>query len=292
MPRKEVSGKVEGGLWLKGSYKTDSDILPLVSIITVVRNGKQHVKQAIDSVLGQTYPNIEYIVIDGGSSDGTLELIEEYGERLDFYSSERDGGIYDAMNRGIAKARGKLVGLKNADDWYLPDAIEKAVTTYNKTKAEVIYGDTLMVWQEAPLQTSLFTSDHRMIGVSGGIDHRTMFVARDLYKTLLYDTRFKISADYDWLLRARQAGAQFAHARAVISYKRAGGASGGWRVISEVFAINSKHNGLETALTVWAKSIYGKVVFSVGNGILKAVLGQNRFAAFKARKRLAGAAKA
>src|SRR6267378_1595946 len=96
---------------------------PLVSIITAVYNGARHLQQAIESVLGQTYPNVEYIIIDGGSTDGSVEIIRRFEASLTYWVSRRDQGMYFAMNEGVARSTGDIVGIINSDDWYERDAV-------------------------------------------------------------------------------------------------------------------------------------------------------------------------
>ena len=99
----------------------------LISIITVCLNAVETIETTIRSVLQQTYKNVEYIVIDGGSTDGTLQIIEKYRNDISILISEKDEGIYDAMNKGIELARGDYIGIINADDWYEKDAVEHVV---------------------------------------------------------------------------------------------------------------------------------------------------------------------
>ena len=112
-----------GGRRLKGIVRDGTPDRPLVSIVTVVYNGAATIERTIASVLGQSYPNIEYIIVDGGSTDGTLDILRAHEDRVDLWVSERDGGIYDAMNKGVALCTGEWVGLINADDWYVDDAV-------------------------------------------------------------------------------------------------------------------------------------------------------------------------
>ena len=121
--------KREGGLRTKGYFKrsydeasalSDNSPLPLVTIITVVFNGEKYLQQTIQSVINQTYDNVEYVVIDGGSTDGTVDIIRKYEDKIDYWVSEPDQGIYDAMNKGIQLAGGEIVGLINSDDCYHP----------------------------------------------------------------------------------------------------------------------------------------------------------------------------
>ena len=103
---KEIKIRLEGGLRTKSFRKTSEIGRPLVSIITVVRNGEKYLEEIIKSVINQTYNNVEYIIIDGGSTDGTLAIIKKYEDYIDYWASERDKGIYDAMNKGMDLAIG------------------------------------------------------------------------------------------------------------------------------------------------------------------------------------------
>ena len=126
--------------------------LPVISIITITYNGEKHIEQTIQSVLGQTYPNIQYIIIDGGSTDQTLSIIKKYEQKLYYWVSEKDKGISDAFNKGIAKATGEIVGIINADDWYEPAALEQVAARMGD--ADVCFGD-LQLWRRALTLTAL-----------------------------------------------------------------------------------------------------------------------------------------
>ena len=112
-----------GGIRRTGRSLIGSSDLPLVSVITAVFNGQQYIVNCIESVLQQDYPYIEYIVIDGGSSDGTIDLLRQYDDRIAFWSSEPDRGVYDAWNKGLAIAQGEWICFVGADDEFLPGAI-------------------------------------------------------------------------------------------------------------------------------------------------------------------------
>ena len=126
---------------------TDTKQEILVSIVTVCYNSEATIRDTIESVLHQTYGNIEYIIVDGKSKDHTLDIVEEY--RMAFeergislqVSSEKDNGVYDAMNKGIAKAKGTLVGMINSDDWYEENTVERVVDTFRKEDFDMFYAD-------------------------------------------------------------------------------------------------------------------------------------------------------
>lgn len=257
---------------------------PLVSIITVVLNGAEHLEQTIQSVLSQDYPNIEYLILDGGSTDGTLNIIERYRPHLAYFHSHPDKGIYDAMNKGIALANGALIALKNADDWFAPRAISQIVKTWQETGAGVIYGDTGMVWQEEPLQWSFFPSDHRLLPKGQGIDHRNMVVTGEIYQREKYDTQYRISADHDLMMRLWKQGVQYAHTGTVLGYKRGGGVSASPKILEELLDINRRYIGDKAALALYRRQKRAMRIQTAKNRVLRVIFGKTGYARFKARK--------
>ena len=196
-----------------------------VSIITVVYNGADTIEQTIQSVLGQTYKNIEYIIIDGASTDGTQEIIGKYQNRIAYFISEKDKGIYDAMNKGIEHATGDVIGIINSDDWYEIDAVEKAVSTLNKYEADVIYGRIFC--GARPEEMSLVpiylleTLWYHM-----AISHPSVFVKKSIYDIYgLFNIKYKIAADYELMLRLYSNNVKFAFIDEVLAYFRTGGIS-------------------------------------------------------------------
>ena len=178
---------------------------PLVSIITVVRNGAAHVEQAITSVLNQSYRNFEYIVIDGGSTDTTLDIIRKYEDRIDYWLSETDRGIYHAMNKGLKLAGGELIGLLNADDFYESDALAQVVACWRPDQPAIYYGDNLVLQEDLGITYRRRASLRYWLGMS--ICHQAMFVHAAIYRQLQgYRTGYRLAADYDFLLRAVSAG--------------------------------------------------------------------------------------
>src|SRR5688572_27072372 len=117
----------------------ESSTSPLVSIVTIVYNGAQHLEQTILSVLEQNYSNIEYFIVDGGSTDGSVDIIRKYESSLAGWISEPDKGIGDAFNKGIDRTSGSIIGLINADDWYEKDCVSKVVA--EMSNHDVVYGD-------------------------------------------------------------------------------------------------------------------------------------------------------
>lgn len=196
--------------------------LPLVSIITVSFNAGKTIDRTIRSVLSQTYPKIEYLIIDGLSTDNTLEIVDGYRDIIAAVISEKDDGIYDAMNKGILLAKGKLIGILNADDWYEPNAVSNVVSEWiRKPSVSVVHG-LLRFWKEDNL---LFTRGQTSRCLSFSmIEHPTCFITRETYDELgLYSTRFRAAADYDLILRLHRARKEFLFIETVIGNFYLGG---------------------------------------------------------------------
>jgi len=178
-----------------------------ISIITVVWNNAKTIKDAIDSVLGQTYKNIEYIVVDGASTDGTVEIVKSYGDKISKFVSEKDKGLYDAMNKGLALATGDIVGILNSDDFYM-DAfvIERVVKEFESRHVESVFADLVFVRAEnldkvvRYYDSGQFNPDKFAYGWMPA--HPTFFVKRWVYEEYgVFRTDLKIGADFDILAR-------------------------------------------------------------------------------------------
>jgi glycosyltransferase involved in cell wall biosynthesis len=178
-----------------------------VSIITVVFNNREMIKNAIASVLNQTYKNIEYIVIDGSSDDGTIDVIRSYGKKISKFSSEKDSGIYDAMNKGIRMATGDIVGILNSDDIYIDNfVISKVVMQFINTHCDSLYADLVYVNPRNVdkiiryYDSGIFCLSRFSSGIMPA--HPTFFVKREVYKKYgIFRTDLKIAADFDLMIR-------------------------------------------------------------------------------------------
>jgi len=171
-----------------------------LSIITVSLNSAEYIEETILSVLNQDYPDFEYIIIDGGSTDGTLDIIEKYKQQLTYFCSEPDNGLYDAMNKGIKRATGDIVGIINSDDYYFPGTF----STVNKAfkgkslDSHIFWGD---VEYEIKGTVKGFRPQKTKIGAFA--PHPSMFCPRKIYERIgLYDTSFRLLGDYDFMYRA------------------------------------------------------------------------------------------
>ena len=199
---------------------------PKVSIITVVYNGIAHLEQTISSVLGQSYDNIEYIIIDGGSTDGTVELIKQYEDKIAYWVTESDAGIYDAMNKGLAKATGEIVGLINADDWYEKDAISVVVETFEKENADVVHGSMRIVKESGESFVKMAESDISNLKKGMLLNHPTVFAKKSLYDQYgNFDTSYKIVADWEMMMRWFLNDVHFVPTKETLANFRMGGVS-------------------------------------------------------------------
>jgi len=200
-----------------------------ISIITTVYNNKQHIEKAILSVLSQTYHDIEYIVIDGGSSDGTVDVIKKYSNKIDKFISEPDKGIYDGLNKGIKLASGDVIGFLHSDDeYYDSKVIEKIAAKFNDDSIDGVYGDLIYVNQKEEIvrywKSGEFTPGKLKKGWMP--PHPTLFLRKEIYdKYGLFRLDYKIAADYDFMLRVLKHDPKLVYIPEILYKMRLGGAS-------------------------------------------------------------------
>jgi len=203
-----------------------------VSIITTCKNSESTIEDTIKSVISQDYSDIEYIIIDGGSTDRTLEIIKKYQNKISKFISEQDSGFYYAINKGIGFASGDIIANLNSDDFYSgPSVISKVVNTFKSNSAEGVYGDLHYVEKE---NTSKIIRNWKSGKYKPGMflkgwmpPHPTFFVLREIYnKYGLFNTSFKSAADYELMLRFIQKHKiRIAYLPEVIVKMRVGGKS-------------------------------------------------------------------
>lgn len=197
--------KGEGGLRTKGYFKKSYDGKPLISIITVVYNGEQYLEETIQSVINQTYDNIEYIIIDGGSTDGTLDIIRNYEDQIDYWVSEKDNGIYDAWNKGVVCSTGEWIGFLGADDFYLSEAIQTYVNhaqkdyDYISSRVEIIDENKKFIKHMGHSWSWKIFRRYMNVAHVGSLHNRKLYAEHGLYDYVSY----KIAGDYELLLRKR-----------------------------------------------------------------------------------------
>ena len=178
-----------------------------ISVITICYNSAHSIKTAIDSVLAQTHPDVEYIVVDGKSKDNTVEIIQSYGSGITKFISEPDRGIYDALNKGITMASGDVIGFMHSDDLFASDnTLAKVSELFHKTGSDSIYGDLEYVYKEDTNKVLRYWKSGnfsiRNLKMGWMPPHPTFYVRRAVYQKYgTFNTDYKIAADYDTMLR-------------------------------------------------------------------------------------------
>lgn len=176
-----------------------------ISLITVTYNAERHIARCIDSVLAQRYGNLEYIVIDGGSTDRTMEIISRYGLHINHLVCEKDQGIYDAMNKGIGLATGDIVGILNADDFFADDnVLFELAYGFEKTEISIVYGDLEFVNAGGQVVRKWQSGDYRRSKLNYGWmpPHPTFYCRRSLFdRHGSYSLEYGSAADYELMLR-------------------------------------------------------------------------------------------
>ena len=220
---------------------------PVLSVITVVYNNAADIERTIRSVVGQTYPGIEYLIIDGGSTDGTVEIARQYEEQIAVLLSEPDKGIYDAMNKGLARATGDYVLFMNSgDELYDPSTVAKVFAS--APDADIYYGETELFdeqWQSLGLRRhrapERFTWRSFRFGMN--ISHQAIYVRRSIAPS--YDPQYKLSADVDWVIRAAKKAGKIVNVQRVVAKYLVGGLSRKRHreSLRERFVILARHYG-------------------------------------------------
>ncbi len=227
-----------------------------ISVITVSYNSAKTIVDTVESVLAQSHPDVEYIIIDGGSKDDTLTKLEPYRERIAVLVSEADSGMYDAMNKGIARASGEVVAILNSDDSYAnTEVLTQVAALFNNSGADCIYGDLHYVaasdtnrvvreWRSGPYQTGAFRRGWHP-------PHPAFFVRRTVYQELGgFETELRIAADYEFMLRVLEhKNRSVAYLPEVLVKMRTGGESN--RSIANIWKANRE------CYTAWRMNGYG-----------------------------------
>jgi len=201
-----------------------------ISIITITFNSAKTIRRALESVQSQTYKDIEHLIVDGASTDGTRQIIESYAaaHKNVRWISEPDEGIYNAINKGIAIANGDVIGFLHSDDvFHSPDSIGKIAETFANTDTDVVYGDLQYCHEGKVVRRWKSNAFHpRALKYGWMPPHPTVYVRKEVYKQVgKYDEWFRISADYDMVLRIFTAGFKSHYIPEVLVSMETGGAS-------------------------------------------------------------------
>ena len=220
---------------------------PLISIITVVYNGEKYLENAILSVAAQTGSRFEYIVVDGGSTDGTVDIIKKHEGKIDKWISEPDEGIYDAMNKGIRMAEGRVIGILNADDELNSGVLDRISVEFEKDEdLDYVYGFVERITQSGTvygIADSLYQgeiSDRKYRQIP--IPHGALFIKKQMFKEIgYYETSYIINSDYDFILRLIDQNKKGKRIDLAVSRYRDGGKSSGYLTFWERRKLLKKH---------------------------------------------------
>ncbi len=245
---------------------------PVLSIITVVFNGASLIETTINSILNQAYQDLEYIIIDGDSTDGTIAIIRKYASQLSYWISEPDQGIYDAMNKGLKAARGNYVLFINAGDQLNSTITLSSIFNSKLKNPDIIYGETNLIDARGEIlgtRSQLTTrklpeklnKSHMLYGMV--VSHQSFMVKRKI--TPFYDLQYKCSADIDWVIRCLRKGKSIHHAQTIIAKYLVGGYSirnkkNCWK---ERFTIYKNHYGLGKTLAAHVHIIFRYLKFKL-----------------------------
>jgi glycosyltransferase involved in cell wall biosynthesis len=257
------------------------------SIITVCYNSERTIRDTIESVLEQSYADIEHIIVDGRSTDGTLSIIEEYRDRIARIVSEPDTGIYDAMNKGIGMATGDFVGILNSDDTFVsPDTIEKLATFLEANPSlDGAYADVVYVDRNRPDRVTRFYSSKdfspRQLRIGIMFPHATFYVRRTLFERWgAYKAGYPIVADFELITRFIVKGAVLGrHPRIMVKMRNGGISNAGFRsVVRQNFDIvrACRENGIYTNIFLLMLKIPSKLMGYVRRGKTADVLAERK----------------
>jgi glycosyltransferase involved in cell wall biosynthesis len=241
-----------------------------VSIITVSYNSARTIRETIESVLSQDYPNLEYLVVDGGSTDGTLSILREYADRITRWVSEKDDGMYDAMNKGIAMATGDVIGILNSDDTYMTKhVVSKMMQALTAAQADVVFADLILVNQYHPekvlryYDSSNFKPSKFRYGWMPA--HPTVFIRKSIYDAVgPFATDYKIAADYEMLIRilAVHAASYCYVAKPIVRMRSGGASTAGWSrnwILNQEIVRACRANGIQTNMGLLLLKIPAKL---------------------------------
>ncbi len=229
---------------------------PLISIITVCLNSEKTIERTLQSVVKQTYSNIEYIIIDGKSTDKTLNIINKYKEIFRekmTVISEEDGGLYDAMNKGIRLAHGEMIALLNSDDWYEDNTIDSVMQKYETADTDtcIVYGMLRRIKDNSEHSIQFLHADFLE---TEGMCHSSCFISRKAYEISgLYDTHYRIASDFDLLIRMKRAGVKFIPVYSVLTNFLMGGTSSAYGILAELNEIKYRYHIISRRRYLWKR---------------------------------------
>jgi glycosyltransferase involved in cell wall biosynthesis len=263
----ENGDRKEGGLRARGYYKKSLDNKPLITVITVIFNGEQFLEKTILSVIRQSYENVEYIIIDGGSTDNTLDIIRKYEHAIDYWVSKKDTGIYDAMNKGIDLATGSWINFMNGGDCFYTNSIVESIFNdqnyQNYQNYQVVFGNQEVCYPsgrkrhvKAGLVKNLWKRSQ--------FCHQAAFVDTKYHKKHKFNLRTKIVADFEFFYLAWKNQLKFKFVNKTICSFDAGGVSDGdsMQVFWEIAQVKVQY-GIRGWFLAYSEALYSKLKWTI-----------------------------
>jgi glycosyltransferase involved in cell wall biosynthesis len=243
---------------------------PKISIVTVNFNMARELPGTLDSVLGQDYPNLESVVIDGGSTDGSQNIIGAYGPRLGYWTSEPDRNLYDGMNKGVVAATGEWVLFMNSGDHFASQDAVSRMFRDEHSGADLVYGDYIRIYPERGITRTIRAEVPHVLPLRMNCSHQSLFMRRELLLSRPFRMEY-LAADYDSILSAYVSGKNFEYVDCVVSIAAVGGRSDRYRLTMLVqrLAILRRHGLLSLRVLLHYIGLMGRVVVAVP---LKAML--------------------
>ncbi len=236
---------------------------PKISVVTPSYNQGQYIEDTILSVLGQGYPNLEFIVIDGGSTDQTVDVLRKYDHRITYWISEKDNGQAAAINKGLARATGDILCWLNSDDMYLPGTLQFVAKQLDVSRPQILFGNCVHIWEGAGVAAgSDVVFDHQLHDLAwcSYVIQPSSFWARAVWNAVgPLDEKLNYALDWDWFIRAKMAGADFKAVQRPLSVYR-------------IHAAHKSSFGGEARSRELA-GIYGKYHGQRGDGLYRALAG-------------------
>ena len=198
----------EGGLRTRGYFKKSDIDKPLITVVTIVFNGEEHLEETILSIINQTYDNVEYIVIDGASTDGTVDLIRKYEHAIDYWASEKDSGIYDAMNKGVKSATGEWLYFLNTNDRFIESNILDRILPFFHNFREILHFNCDVVdSNKKKVPVRRYPVFPKSLKKWPCVQHQSVFTHRKVIKCVgLFSLQYQLLSDYEFFVRASATG--------------------------------------------------------------------------------------
>ncbi len=247
---------------------------PLISIITVVYNGEAFLEQTIQSVINQTYENIEYIIIDGGSTDKTVDIIKKYENKIDYWISEKDDGIYDAMNKGIDRASGDFVNFMNGGDtFYDKSVLENIFKDIKGCSDKAIFGKAITAYNDRVfVRYENFDFSNPNWYISTQPSHQAIFIPKSIFEKKRFDTNLKIAADVEYIKYALKEG--YCYRDIIIANFEFGGVSTYFGTFQNLLKVLNDIDILYTDSLFLRVKFY---IFNISKYIIQKILGEKNY---------------